>query len=162
DYDSGGRLIKVTDAAGTVTLTGYDGASRLITKTVKDALSRSPDRVTRLFYDGDGKNIGMLDPLGYLSEKKYDVRGRLVETIRYATRSPGIADTAPVWKGVASQNVSIGRPFVYHMPAASDVDGDVLTYSVVSKPSWVTFDASGITLSGTPPKGFTTASVVLK
>ena len=35
-------------------------------------------------------------------------------------------------------------------PTAVDADGDTLTFSIVNKPSWATFDATTGTLSGTP------------
>jgi hypothetical protein len=35
-------------------------------------------------------------------------------------------------------------------PAASDVDGDTLTYSIVNRPSWATFTPSSGRLTGTP------------
>ncbi|MFD2556281.1 putative Ig domain-containing protein [Sphingobacterium tabacisoli] len=36
------------------------------------------------------------------------------------------------------------------MPTANDVDGDVLTFSIVNKPSWATFDPATGRLTGTP------------
>jgi YD repeat-containing protein len=42
------------------------------------------DRLTRNFYDADGKLRGTLDGEGYLVEYKYDAAGELVETVGYA------------------------------------------------------------------------------
>jgi len=42
-----------------------------------------------------------------------------------------------------------GQPYVF-TPTASDPDGDTLTFSITSQPSWANFDTSNGTLSGTP------------
>ena len=47
--------------------------------------SSSDDRLTRNFYDADGKLRGTLDAEGYLVEYKYVAAGQLSETIGYAT-----------------------------------------------------------------------------
>ncbi len=41
------------------------------------------------------------------------------------------------------------QPYVF-TPTASDPDGDTLTFSITSQPSWANFDTSNGTLSGTP------------
>lgn len=91
----------------------------------------------------------MVDPLGYLTENKFDAAGRLVESIRYYTRTAA-GNTAPVWLGVTNQTGAAGNAFSYKLPAAYDPDGDGLSFSVLSKPSWLNFDAGTLTLSGTP------------
>jgi YD repeat-containing protein len=102
-YDAAGRLVKSVDVQGFVTQIDYDGASRAV-RTVRyanaistAALGSAPapeainpagsaaDRITRSFYDHDGKLLGDLDAEGYLSTYRYDIGGRLVETVAYAT-----------------------------------------------------------------------------
>ncbi len=39
-------------------------------------------------------------------------------------------------------------------PAATDTDGDTVTFSITNKPDWASFDTSTGTLSGTPAQGF--------
>jgi YD repeat-containing protein len=101
-YDAAGRLVKSVDVQGFVTQIDYDGASRAV-RTVRyanaistAALGSAPapeainpagsaaDRITRSFYDHDGKLLGELDAEGYLSTYRYDIGGRLVETVAYA------------------------------------------------------------------------------
>ena len=102
-YDDAGRLIKSVDAAGAVTESQYDGASRVVaviryaTKIDPATLGGSPtaasvapptlaaDRVVRNFYDGDGLLRATLDGEGYLSELRYNAAGQLVERVTYAT-----------------------------------------------------------------------------
>lgn len=102
-YDSVGRLVKSVDAAGAVTETQYDGASRVIaliryattvdTSTLganPSAASVAPasspaDRLVRNFYDADGKLRATLDGEGYLSELRYNTSGQLTDCITYAT-----------------------------------------------------------------------------
>ncbi|MDQ0069692.1 YD repeat-containing protein [Variovorax boronicumulans] len=103
-YDNAGRVVRTIDAAGAVTDTQYDGASR-VTAIIRysqpisiASLGTAPtlaataptanaanDRVTRSFYDGDGLLRATLDAEGYLSELRYDTAGRLVSQTTYAT-----------------------------------------------------------------------------
>jgi YD repeat-containing protein len=97
-------------------------------------LTRTGDRVTRYLYDKDGLKVGVVDPLGYLTEHRYDPAGRLIETVRYSRRGPAATDrSAPVWIGVSNQTAIAGRPFQYR-PPAYDPDGDELTFGVVGTP----------------------------
>ncbi|RIX79080.1 putative adhesin [Acidovorax cavernicola] len=109
-YDAAGRLVRTVNAAGAVTDFRYDGAARLIgtTQYVKvlvpgtlNALGAAPtltatapgldgnDRVTRRFYDNDGLLLGTLDAEGYLTESRYDAKGRLITQISYAKPTTG-------------------------------------------------------------------------
>ena len=101
-YDTAGRLVFTVDAAGFVTQSFYDGASR-VTDVVNyaSAVSIAPgvdqldvaainvstsatDRRLRNFYNGDGMLVGMLDGAGYLVEFVYDSFGHLQRQIGYA------------------------------------------------------------------------------
>jgi hypothetical protein len=46
-------------------------------------------------------------------------------------------------------SAAAGSPYSFR-PAASDADGNPLTFSIANKPSWATFDISTGTLYGTP------------
>ncbi len=102
-YDVAGRSVKSVDEAGYVTQYFYDGAGRM-TDTVQFAgaintvlmsdrpsaadinpISSPLDRLTRNFYDADGKLRGTLDGEGYMVEYQYDAAAQLSETIAYAT-----------------------------------------------------------------------------
>ncbi len=158
DYDAAGRLTTSTDAANTVTTTGYDGASRVV-------MTQTADRVTRILYDKDNRKVGSVDALGYLTEYIYDAGGRLIETVRYSQRSPMAANlAAPVWIGVSNQNAIASQPFQYRMPA-TDADGDSLSFSFVGTPPvWLSLDigGGGVTLKGTPPNSLTSYDVTLR
>jgi hypothetical protein len=58
-------------------------------------------------------------------------------------------NTAPVISGKPPAAVTAGTAYSF-TPQASDADGDALTFSIASKPSWATFSTSTGRLSGTP------------
>ncbi|AOJ64589.1 hypothetical protein WJ32_18595 (plasmid) [Burkholderia ubonensis] len=103
-YDASHRLAVTVDGGGAVTAFGYDAADRLISSTryatsiATGDLGTAPtlsqvsvqanvavDRVTRNFYDADGRLIGTLDPEGALEENVYDAAGQLIEHVGYAS-----------------------------------------------------------------------------
>src|SRR4051794_38573700 len=99
-----GRPGRPTDAAGTVTATHYDGASRA-------TMMQTGDRVTRYLYDRDGLMVGEVTPLGFLPEHSYAAGGQRVGTARYSRRSRAAANlSAPVWMGVSHQPAIAGKP----------------------------------------------------
>jgi hypothetical protein len=59
------------------------------------------------------------------------------------------ANRAPVINGTPATTVDAGQPYDFR-PAASDPDGDALTFSIANKPVWATFSTSTGRLSGTP------------
>ncbi len=59
------------------------------------------------------------------------------------------ANVDPVIAGDPTTTVEAGQPYAF-APTASDADGDTLTFSVTSPPSWATFDTATGILSGTP------------
>jgi hypothetical protein len=59
------------------------------------------------------------------------------------------ANRLPTLSGEASATVKVSQPYSFK-PAATDADGDALTYIIRNKPSWATFDASTGRLQGTP------------
>jgi hypothetical protein len=61
-------------------------------------------------------------------------------------------NTAPTISGSPITTAKVSLPYSY-APTATDVDGDRLTYSIIGKPSWATFDSASGTLAGTPPAG---------
>lgn len=102
-FDPAGRLAYTIDDVGAVVGFEYDGAGRLIRQVAyanvlsvhrdwdeldwRLELTPDPlhDRTQRNFYDGDGNLLGTLDAAGYLVEYRYDVAGRVIEQIAYAT-----------------------------------------------------------------------------
>jgi hypothetical protein len=62
---------------------------------------------------------------------------------------PTPANNAPVISGSPSTQVAEGEAYSFR-PSASDADGDNLTFSIVNRPSWASFNSSTGQLSGTP------------
>ena len=58
-------------------------------------------------------------------------------------------NTAPVISGSPATQVTAGQSYAFS-PAASDADGDRLSFSVSNKPAWASFDTASGRLSGTP------------
>ena len=59
------------------------------------------------------------------------------------------AGTAPTISGSPPTTVSAGSPYDFK-PTAADPDGQALTFAVINKPTWASFDAATGRLSGTP------------
>lgn len=59
------------------------------------------------------------------------------------------ANTAPVISGNPPRTVTAGTSYGF-TPAASDADGDTLTFSIQNKPSWASFSSSTGRVSGSP------------
>ena len=108
-YDNGGRVIETIDGSGGASKFEYDKSDRLIKTTsyfnkltqvqvdgfkitppavlVAPIATSSKDNITRSFYDSDGRQIGSLDALGYLTEVIYDKAGQKVEDVAYAAKT---------------------------------------------------------------------------
>ncbi len=67
-----------------------------------------------------------------------------------ATVQIAVVNKPPTWAPVPIQHLIAGQVFKLIVPAAVDPEGLAPTYSVVSKPSWLTFSAGTRELSGTP------------
>ena len=61
-------------------------------------------------------------------------------------------NTAPVISGTPQTNVGAGQSYSF-TPAASDADGDSLTFSIENQPSWASFSQSTGLLSGVAEEG---------
>ncbi|NVE01865.1 DUF4214 domain-containing protein, partial [Massilia sp. BJB1822] len=99
-YDAAGRLVKSIDAGGYLTETRYDGQSR-VTATIRYASpvsvsdpnklptadASSVDRISRRYYDKEGRLRATLDAESYLTEYNYDALGQVIETVAYAERT---------------------------------------------------------------------------
>lgn len=83
-YDAAGRLATTTiDGATSITNT-YDGASRLV-KTTQGS------RITKFYYDMDGRQVGVLDAERYLTQYVYDAAGRRTLAVRYGVTQASVA-----------------------------------------------------------------------
>jgi hypothetical protein len=63
---------------------------------------------------------------------------------------------APTIDAVPITTARIGQLYTFQ-PTASDADGDPLTFTIVNKPDWATFNTATGRLQGTPPAGSTGA-----
>ena len=70
-------------------------------------------------------------------------------SISVVNSSTATNNTAPVISGAPSTSVVQGTTYTFQ-PAASDANGDPLTFSIVNKPAWLTFSTSTGRLSGIP------------
>ncbi len=59
------------------------------------------------------------------------------------------SNQAPTISGTPATSVAEGAAYRF-APSASDADGDALTFSIVNRPSWASFNTSTGVLSGTP------------
>jgi hypothetical protein len=69
-------------------------------------------------------------------------------TVQAAPATPP-ANRAPTITGTPNASVSVGNNYVFS-PVGSDADGNTLTYSILNRPTWATFNASTGRLSGRP------------
>jgi YD repeat-containing protein len=102
-YDNQGRLSSVThdttdsSAYGDTLTYTYDRASRVVQADDADLSGTVSDRVTRYYYDNDGRVVGTIDANGHLRTQTYDAAGRLAQTMAYATAiDPTLSSSAPL------------------------------------------------------------------
>jgi hypothetical protein len=65
-------------------------------------------------------------------------------------------NSAPSISGTPTTSAKVNVAYSFQ-PAASDPDGDLLTFAIVNKPAWATFNASTGLLGGTPSSSSTGA-----
>ncbi len=69
--------------------------------------------------------------------------------IRVRDRTSANGNTAPVISGTPAVAVTVGQSYSFQ-PTASDANGDALSYSIVNRPAWATFNTGSGALTGTP------------
>jgi hypothetical protein len=87
--------------------------------------------------------------------------GRLTTALPAFTLSVA-ANRAPTITGTPPTTATVGQAYSF-TPSASDPDGQPLTFSIVNRPSWASFNTSTGRLSGTPASanvGTTTGIVI--
>jgi hypothetical protein len=62
--------------------------------------------------------------------------------------------------GTPATSVAVGEAYSF-TPTAGDVEGDILVFSIVNKPSWASFNRSTGALTGTPTEDGATAGIVI-
>jgi hypothetical protein len=88
--------------------------------------------------------------------------GKLSASLAAFSIAVTASNAAPTITGTPSTAVTIGSAYSFQ-PTANDSNGDTLTFSIVNKPSWATFDAATGRLQGTPAAGNvgTTTGIVI-
>jgi hypothetical protein len=66
--------------------------------------------------------------------------------------APGPTNRPPTISGTPAGSVAVGQAYSF-TPAAADPDGQALTFSIVNRPSWATFNTATGRLNGTPAAG---------
>ncbi len=66
----------------------------------------------------------------------------------------------PVISGAPTTSVAVGQAYGF-TPAASDPDGQALTFFIANKPAWATFSSTTGQLSGTPTAAATHSNIVI-
>ncbi|GLQ95089.1 putative Ig domain-containing protein [Dyella acidisoli] len=123
-YDTAGRVAYSINASGAVTQTTYDADGRVtsthayattLTSAQLATLGHTPtlaqiaavltttanDAITYTVYDGAGEARYTIDPLGYVSETRYDATGRVIETLAYANAISTTTETSALQAGAA-------------------------------------------------------------
>jgi hypothetical protein len=67
-------------------------------------------------------------------------------------------NSAPVISGTPATTATTGQAYSFQ-PSASDADNDSLTFSIVNKPGWASFNATNGRLSGTPSNTGTASDI---
>jgi hypothetical protein len=69
-------------------------------------------------------------------------------------------NAAPVISGVPPTAVQTGKAYSF-VPAASDPNGDPLTFTIANRPTWATFNTNTGALTGTPSAAGTYGNIVI-
>ena len=91
---------------------------------------------------------------GCLEERKLSETAASVVSGSPPTSNLTGGNSAPKISGTPSTTAQVNQAYAFQ-PAASDPDGDRLTFQVVNKPAWAAFDAATGRLSGTPSSSAT-------
>ena len=71
-----------------------------------------------------------------------------------APSTPPPANTVPTISGSPATSATVGAAYSFQ-PVAADAEGDKLTFAIVNKPAWATFDSATGRLAGTPSSSST-------
>ena len=145
-YDGDSHLIGTVNSDFFLTEYVYDGAGQLQTQIkyafeanegstldeVRPEPEPSNDIYTRYFYDGEGRQTGVLDGAGYLTETVYDTEGNVSQQIRYDSQlnfSPG--DTLDTLRptGAATHTTSYQYDSANRIVQQTNYEGTIQAYT---------------------------------
>ena len=78
--------------------------------------------------------------------------GRLATSLAPFSITVLQSNRAPAITGTPATSAREGQAYSF-TPTASDADGDALTFSILNRPAWASFNTTNGTLSGTPGTG---------
>ena len=128
-YNNVGEAVYTVNAAGAVTQTTYDADGRVtsthayataLTSAQLSTLSTAPtpaqiaalvttstnDQVSYNVYNGAGELRYSINPMGFVTETRYDATGRVIETLAYATAVSTTSETSALQAGTALSWIS--------------------------------------------------------
>lgn len=128
-YDAANALVYAINAAGAVTQTGYDADGRItvvrayataltaaqltalggtpsVAAVAADLVTSASDTVSYTAYNAEGQVRYSVDPMGYVTETRYDAAGRVSETLAYAHAVSVTASEATVLQSSSSTALS--------------------------------------------------------
>lgn len=119
--------------------------------TNKPAWAQFSDETGQLAGTPDASSAGESEDITITVTDGRDTRsiGPFRIRVNLPAQTPPPSNSAPMISGAPSATVMAGQPYVFQ-PAASDPDGDPLSFSVSNRPSWASFSSSTGLLSGTP------------
>jgi hypothetical protein len=90
--------------------------------------------------------ISVTDQTSVVSLPSFDIT---VATAVIPEEEDGDASSPPIISGTPNTSIAVDTAYSF-TPAASDPDGDTLSFSIVNKPVWTTFNTTSGRLQGTP------------
>jgi len=176
-YDADGKLLGTLDGAGYLVEYQYDPAGYLLRQigyatrtnaaywlagpleTLLSTTSADPahDVISHFFHDGQGRQTGVLDAEGYLTETIYDLAGHVGERTRYDQRLTYLAaDTVATLKQRVAGTALRARTS-YQYDGAGQLTTETLTRGTAtltsSTTTGYTYDSAGNLLSKTVAQG---------
>ena len=135
----------------------HDGSSSggTTTSTLSDRDVRNLARVYLADFQAVDPNITYRDLLHYiygLNASSYAEAETALKAYLASLQQTTTVNQPPTISGSPATSVTVGNSYSF-TPAASDADGDALTFSVSNLPAWAAFNAANGTLSGTPAAG---------
>ncbi|SDF64610.1 YD repeat-containing protein [Massilia sp. PDC64] len=166
-YDAGNRLVATVDPEGAAVGLKYDARGNVISSTrfavpVTGVANLPPnyqpaaspggntpaDRVTRTYYDLANRPLIEIDPSGAVVQRRYDVAGRVLETVEYAplltATEIGTLTTAASVTALMTQKAALADPATRVTTYGYDAGGNLVsTTDALKQTESYTYDALG-------------------
>jgi hypothetical protein len=94
-------------------------------------------------------NLDLTQSHCFMVEARYIESNEFLLSNQLCTEAQLPPNQPPQISGTPQSTVSVGESYSF-TPTGSDADGDVLSYSIINRPSWASFDNQTGTLYGTP------------